>query len=296
MRKSAAFLCLLLMGVLLVGCDLSAPRTDEVLVVEAFFDVGEPLPEVRVHRSAPFDGAFPGAEATAIGDARVVVTAGGVPMPYRAAPGLPGRYQPTGTARVEAGVLYSVVVQWNDHEASAASRTPPLFQLDSVRAVPFAMPIRAVLLDSIRFDTLGTGARQGFVYPVEVFAWWSMPDAAADSASWIRAQVRPAAAFSSTVGDFFFPPERIEKERDLPVAEGPGRLWRGLYAVPVESADAPLPPHRVRVALVRSGRDYARFAATRTSPAQREPLSNVQGGRGIVAGLSVDSLTLFVTQ
>ena len=50
----------------------------------------------------------------------------------------------------------------------------------------------------------------------------------------------------------------------------------------------------MKVSLLRSGPDYARFASSRDAPERREPVSNVRGALGIVAGISVDSLLLNV--
>ncbi len=277
------------------ACDTGARSDADVLVVEAFFDVGQPLPEIRVQRAAPFEGAYPDTAALDLPDADVTVTRDGAAIAYAPVAGRPGRYAAVDTGAVWPGVAYAVDVAWQGQQARAETYTPPRLVLENVRVVPFDAPIRAVLLDSLRFDTLGTGARQGFVYPIEVFATWPLVATSDDSLYWMRSQLKPARGFSSTVVDFFFPPERIVPEGDI-AREGVQRSWRGLYVVPVETAQSPLPPHRVRVALVRSGQDYARFAATRTSPTQREPRSNVVGGRGIVAGLSVDSVVVEVNR
>lgn len=281
----------LLVLVALAGCDAGPEATEDVLVVEAFFDVGEPLPGIRVQRTASADGAYPGAAALAVTDAQLVVLVDDTPLPYSADPARAGWYVPETDAVVVAEARYRVEVTWHGQQVRAETRTPPRLDVSELEVLPFEAPIRAVLLDSLRFDTLATGARQGFVYPVEVRVTW--PSVPADTLLWMRTQLRPAQGFSSTVVDFFFPPERILPEAAFEGEEG-RRSWRGLYVLPVDSATAPLPAHRVRIALVRSGQDYARFAATRTSPARREPRSNVAGGRGIVAGVSVDSTIVVV--
>ncbi len=284
---------LLLLLLFAAACD-SVPEEGDALVVEAFFDVGRPLPDVQVRRTAPAAGLYPDSLATALSDADVRVSADGAVLLYEPVPGRPGRYRAAAPGVVAAGTRYRVEVRWQARVATAETRTPPPLRIDSLRALPFSAPVRAVLLDSLRFDTLGTGAREGYVYPVEVYAWWAGAPVEEDTVLWLRTQLRPAQPFGSGVVDLFFPPERIAEERSF-AADAPGtRLWRGLYAVPVADAAAPLPPHRVRVAVVRSGRDYARFAATRTAPVRREPIGNVVGGLGIVAGISVDSLTLVV--
>lgn len=290
-RRAALGVCVLVAWGI-AACDTAPSVESDVLVVEAFFDVGQALPAIRVQRTAPLGGEYPGEDALAVSDATVAVTADGIPLTYGPS-GQAGVYTPADARPVAPGVRYRVEVAWRGERAVAETRTPPRLALTRLAVEPFSAPIRAVLLDSLRFDTLGTGARQGFVYPVEVVATWAAADAAEDSLLWLRAQLRPAQGFSSTVVDFFFPPERIQPEREL-VLDGAQRTWRGLYVLPVDSATAPLPRHRLRVALVRSGQDYARFAATRTAPVRREPRGNVVGGRGIVAGLSVDSLVVEV--
>ena len=94
--------------------------------------------------------------------------------------------------------------------------------------------------------------------------------------------------------DFFLLPGQILRERTATRAGSEQRTWTGVYAVPVESKDAALPAHTLRVAVLRSGQDYARFATSRDAPDQREPQSNITGGLGIVAGVSVDSLRIDV--
>jgi hypothetical protein len=97
-----------------------------------------------------------------------------------------------------------------------------------------------------------------------------------------------------SLDDFFFKPEQIFREQEAAKRPGLRRAWTGVYAVPVAAEDAPLPPHTLRVALIRSGQDYARYASSRDDPQRRDPTSNVAGGVGILAGISVDSLRIQV--
>src|SRR5690606_41576480 len=83
-------------------------------------------------------------------------------------------------------------------------------------------------------------------------------------------------------------------ERDL--RPGGTRRWRGRYAVGVPNASAPLPEHLLRVSVVRSGEDYARFATSKNEPDRREPITNLEGAVGIFTAVSVDSLRLTVSQ
>jgi hypothetical protein len=106
----------------------------------------------------------------------------------------------------------------------------------------------------------------------------------------VRAQLRPDAdPFPSEVVDFFLEPAEIRREDQFAKTEG--RLqWKGVYAVPVDSSDAPLPPHNLTTSLVRGDTAFASFAQTRTDPDRREPVSNVDGALGVALGVSVDSL------
>ncbi len=114
----------------------------------------------------------------------------------------------------------------------------------------------------------------------------------ADS-SWVRARLRPPAAFPSAVVDFVLLTDATRREADL-AAGGAVRRWSGVYAVPVDAPSDPLPPHALDVVLLRSGPDYARYALSRTDPDRREPVGNVRGGIGIAAGLALDRRTLVV--
>ena len=97
-----------------------------------------------------------------------------------------------------------------------------------------------------------------------------------------------------TFDDFFLRPEQIFRERNTPRDALGRRSWTGVYAVPVETRQTPLPPHPLRVAIIRSGQDYARFISGRDDPERREPPSNLDGAVGIFAGLSVESLRVQV--
>lgn len=278
-----AVLALLVTG----GCDLAGTTaSDDLLVVEAFFEPGRAPAPVVLRRTQPF-----GASAEeAVGGADVRVTLEGRTLAYHADPTRPGRYLPRPEADpVPAHAEFALDVRWEGRYVTARGRVPPPITIADVRVAAPAKPVEAVLLDSLQLGSPGTGAEEGYVYPVEVTVAW----AGEAESYWIRTQLRPEAAFSSTVLDFFLQPEAVFAE--AAADEVPGRRsWTGVYAVAVDGASDPLPPHRVRVALVRSDSSYARFAATRDDPARRDPLSNVDGGLGVAAGLAVDSLTLQV--
>ncbi len=269
----------------LAACDVAEPEPAR-LVVEAFVETGQPLPPVTIRRTADLDD--PDA-APPVSDAAVMLTLGGEDVAYAPVPGQPGQYAPQRARTAEAGETLALAVTWQSQRATASSRMPAPIALDSVRIVPAAAPVEAVFADS-----LGLEVREGFLYPVDVTLYWTAPEADpnADS-SWVRARLRPPAAFPSAVVDFVLLTDATRREADL--AAGPNvRRWSGVYAVPVDSPGDPLPPHALDVFVLRSGTDYARYALSRTDPDRREPVGNVRGGLGIAAGLALDRRTLAV--
>lgn len=188
-----------------------------------------------------------------------------------------------------------MTVQWEGRTATASGRTPPPIDIESAEVTVPPEPVQAILVDSLRRDSLDIPAEQGYLYPIDVTVTWQtdFPETGADSTYWIRAQLRPFTGFSSTVVDFFLQPEDVFRER-VPNQESNRRSWTGVYAVPVASRTDPLPPHQMRVSLVRSNAAYAAFASSRRDPDRREPISNVQGAVGIAAGVAVDSVRITV--
>lgn len=286
------------LSMLALGCDTVEPEEPPQLVVEAFLDAGQPLPTLTLRRTQALDGVFAGDAGTAVTDAAVELVVDGEAVPYASVTGRAGRYAPQEPTprRVEAGQTFALTAAWGAQQATAEGRVPPRLQVDSVSyRVPEA-PVQAVQLDSLRaaFDSLGVNVETAWIYPVEVTLWWTTPfdEVGADSAYWVETRLEPVGSFSSDIVDFFLLPGEVLRERDQPRTSAGARWWTGVYAVQVEQETDLLPAHQVRVALVRSGQDYARFATTRTAPNRREPITNVRGGLGIVAGLSVDSLRL----
>lgn len=277
----------------LARCDTVEPSEGEDLVVEAFLHTGEPLPAVTLRQTRPLAELIEGGGAAASG-AEVWVELDGVWYVYEAVPEQPGQYRPVQPdVRVQPRSPIKLDVRWQAQRATAGSTAPPPIKLDRVQVQAPEKPQRAVLLDTLAFGAL---PREGFIYPVDVTLWWTstLDEDGADSLYWIRTKVEPFTPFSSTVIDFFLRPESVLRERALLRDAYGRRSWRGTYAVAVDRATDPLPRHRLKVALLRSGPDYARFADSRDTPERREPISNVEGALGIVAGISVDSLQLTV--
>jgi len=287
-------------------CDTVAPQEDALLVVEAFFDAEKPLPTVRLWQTRPLSQAYPFDATTAVEDAEVTLALGAEPIPYHPLEAEPGRYRPAQTRAVPTRMPLAFEAMWRGQHATALSTVPPALTLDSIRiAVPDepvdgiildSLFIDPVQLDSLQLDSLRTGAERGLVYLVEVTLLWSVDfeETGPDSAYWIRTQLKPLLPSRPTFDDFFLRPEQIFRERETPRDERGRHYWTGVYAVPVETRDTPLPAHTLRVALIRSGQDYARFVSSRGDPERREPVSNVEGAIGIVAGLSLDSIRVQV--
>lgn len=307
LRDFTALLVLLVSVLVWARCDSVAPETDARLVVEAFVDAGAPLPALRLWQTRPLDAPYPFDATTAIDDAEVALTLGETSVVYRPDAAQPGRYRPeAGPETVSPKTPLALSVRWRGQQAEAESRVPPALALDSVRVHVSDEPVDGIILDSLfidpvqvdslLLDSLRTGAERGLVYLVEVTLWWQVDFAeiGPDSAYWIRAQLKPDLPTRPIFDDFFFRPEQILRERTLPAEPRGRRRWTGVYAVPVERKQDPLPPHPLRVAVVRSGRDYARYADSRTSPDRREPVSNVRGALGIVVGYALDSLRIQV--
>lgn len=279
---------------LLARCDLTAPVDTRPLVVEAFVQTGEPLSPITLRSTRPLRTAAGDTSAPVV-DATVGLELNGQPIAYEADPATPGRYVPRTAATVPPRASFTLTIEWAGRTATARGVTPPAITIDSAQVMVPDEPVEAILVDSLRRDSLDIPAEQGYIYPIDVTVTWTtdFPETGADSTYWMRTQLKPYTSFSSTVVDFFLQPEEVFRER---ASEGgrAQRRWTGVYAVPVEARTAPLPRHRMRVALVRGTAAYAAFAASRTDPDRREPISNVQGAVGIAAGVALDSVLITV--
>lgn len=302
-RRTVLLWVLLMAGLLLwARCDTVTPGEGPLLVVEGFVDAERSLPTLTLRQAQPLDVAYPLDATTAVMDAEVALQVDGQPVAYRPMDDPPGRYAPDAAPTVPSGSRLALDVQWRGQRVTAESVVPPAIQIDSVRVRASDEPVEGIILDSLfidpaqldtlQIDSLRTGASEGFVYLVEARVTWTAPAAASDSLYWVRAQLRPYLPVS--LDDFFFKPEQIFPEQEAAKQAGARREWTGVYAVPVAAEAAPLPPHTLRVALIRSGQDYARYASSRDDPQRRDPVSNVSGGVGILAGISVDSLRIQV--
>ena len=280
------------------GCDTVAPVNEGQVVVEGFLDAGQPLKPIMVRRTLSPQGPYDMARA-GVADAEVAVTLGEKVVRYAPDPGQAGRYVPSGNGAglVAAGDAFSFRVGWQDATVTASGYVPPEIAIRDVSLKIPSEPVSAVLLDSLALsDTLATGAYTGYIYPIEATIKWVAPEEGAFSEElWVRAQLQPFTTFSSPIVDLFLRSDDVFREQARQT-EGQERSWAGVYAVSVPGETDPLPEHGLRVSLVRSGADYARFAASRDDPDRREPLSNVTGGIGVFAAVSVDSVHVQVDQ
>lgn len=256
-----------------------------MLVLEAFIETDAVLPPVRVSRTRRLDEPVP----FPVTGAMIMLTIEGREVPYEESEE-PGTYQPIAgldTVIARTGSEFRLVVRTSVDAAEASGRVPPaLTSLDLAVNVPNE-PVEAVLLDSLSLplDSLQfkLPSRTGFVYPIVATTTWI----GTGPGWWIATRLEPRLPFSSTLLDYFLRPAAVidESGDDMPAA-GP-ITWSGVYAVPVESDDSPVPEHDLVVTLVRGNADWAAYAASVGDSVRREPVSNVEGGIGIVAGVSI---------
>lgn len=296
--------CVLVALVLWAACDAVEPGEEPLLVVEGYVEAGQMLPVLRLRQSRPLDAPYPDDASTAVTDAAVTLQIDDQPVVYRPVAGQPGHYEPTVERAAPARATVALEAVWGNQRVTAESTVPPAIRIrDLLLDVP-EKPVAGIILDSLfidpsradslLLDSLRT-AERGFVYLVEVTLTWAIDfsETGPDSLYWVQTQLKPL--LPGTLDDFFFKPEQILRERHTPLATPGLHTWKGVYAVPVVTEDDPLPPHDLRVGLVRSGSDYARFASSRDEPERREPVSNVTGGIGILAGISLDTLRVPVS-
>jgi hypothetical protein len=295
-RGQTALSVFLLAGALLLlaRCDLTSPVDNRPFVVEAFLQTGSPLAPITLRTTQALDAPVGETSAPATG-ADVTLQLDGQSITFLPVDSVPGRYAPGEVVTVPPRVPFEMTVRWEGRTATASGRTPPPIDIESAEVTVPSEPVQAILVDSLRRDSLDIPAEQGYLYPIDVTVTWQtdFPETGPDSTYWIRAQLRPFTDFSSTVVDFFLQPEDVFRERA--VSRGRNRRsWTGVYAVPVASKTTPLPRHQMRVSLVRSNAAYAAFASSRRDPDRREPISNVRGAVGIAAGVAVDSVRITV--
>jgi len=285
-------LLLAVLFLVLGRCDLADPVDRQPLVVEAFLATARPLPTITLRQTRPLDAPGTSQENAASG-ATVELTLDGQPVSYEEKDSRVGQYGPTGGPdAVPAGRPWSLTVRWRGEVARAQGRTPPSIDLAEVCIEVPASPVRAVIVDSLRRDSLDIPAEQSYLYPVDVSLEWaagSLPPGA-DTTHWVRPQLSPDTTESSSrVVNFFLEPVDVRREDRFRRRDGQ-RTWRGVYAVPVEDSTAALPAHTLTATLTRGDTAFAAFARSRDDPERREPVSNVDGGLGIATAVAIDSV------
>lgn len=279
-------------GLLVLGrCDLTTPVERRTLVVEAFLKTGRSLPTITLWQTRPLSD--PGDQrANAATGADVELVLGGEVVSYEEAGSEPGQYVPVaGNRRVSAGDPWHLTVRWRRERAQARGQTPPPIDLTEMCVEVPQAPVQAILVDSLRRDSLDIPAEQGYLYPIDVSLHWPATlSAGADTTHWVRPQLSPDTTESSSrVVNVFLEPVEVEREDQFRVRGGQ-RRWKGVYAVPVEDSTSAFPRHNLTATLTRGDTAFAAFARSRNDPERREPISNVEGGLGIATAVAVDSL------
>lgn len=291
-RSHIMFLLASILGIGLAGCDAVRPDQDGTLVVEAWIETDRDLPPIRL--TTTLDVGAPLQAQPPEGAVRVEVEIAGRVHAYLPVAGDPLHYQPAeeGAVRPGPGEVFEVRVEHDGRTVRAHGFLPPVLRLLHASVSVADHPVPVVLLDSLQLGldslALDIPATTGFVYPIQVAVEWQ----AEDVAGWMEARLKPSATFSSSLLDFFLLPSQVFDEASAGSAASGVRSWEGVYAVPVATAQSPLPEHDLTIVLLRSNDRYAQFATSRTNPLRREPVSNVTGGLGFVGGISVDSLHL----
>jgi len=286
---------LLAAGLLLVpwGCDLVSPAERQSLVVEAFVETGRPLPTITLRQTRPLRQPGDRRAHAAVG-ATVELVLDGKTVSYEEDGQRPGRYEPVSKegAAVPPRVSWRLRARWQGEEARAHGVTPPPIELSEACIDVAPAPVRAVLLDSLRRDSLSIPADQGYIYPVSVSLRWPSDRLALgeDTTYRVRPQLSPDTTESSSrVVDVFLEPVEVRREDRFRVRNGK-RRWEGVYAVPVEDSTSAFPRHTLTATLTRGDTAFAEFARSRDDPARREPVSNVQGGLGVATAVAIDSV------
>lgn len=292
MRKAGGVL--LAVGLLLVlgRCDLTGPAERQSLVVEAFPKTGQALPTITLRQTRPLRN--PGDRPmNAARGATVEFVLDGSTIPYEEVDARPGQYvSAAGSGTVPARVPWRLSVQWQGADARAQGRTPPSIELSEVCVEVPPDPVRAIVVDSLRRDSLDIPAEQSYIYPVDVSLRWPADrlDAGEDTTHWVRPQLRPDTTESSSrVVNFFLEPVDVRRE-DQFRRQDDQRAWRGVYALPVDDSTSAFPDHDLTVTLTRGDTSFAAFARSRDDPERREPVSNVEGGLGVATAVAIDSL------
>lgn len=277
-------------------CDLVEPTDGSALVVEAFLESGEPLPTVTLRQTRDLQDPVPPTDslADAAMGATLRIAIDGDTVTYL--PGeVAGTYEPARPVVVQPGASFFLDVEWEDERATASGRVPAPIDIRRACLTIPTTPVRAILVDSLRRDSLDIPAEQGFIFPVDASVDWGENSVAEDA--WVRAGLQPSSNFSSGIVELFLQPTEVNREPTFLVSPaGPERQWTGVYAVSAADSTDPVPAHRITVSLTRGDSAFASFASSRTDPERREPVSNVDGAIGIATAIALDTIGFDVEQ
>lgn len=295
-RLLQALGCLgLLLTILMAGCDSIEPESSPFLVVEGFLEANKPLPDILLKQTVTLNQDLTTEPERPVSDAIVWLTLNDTTISYRPSTTTSGEYIPESISNllVSPGSLFSIELEWQGQQATASGVIPETIELDSVQVRIPNTPVTAILVDTLRLDTPSVGATPGYIYLVEVDLWWTNARPTfQDSTFWIETRLRPQIEFSSKVLDVFLLSQEVQPEENINGDPLSRKTWTGVYAVPVTDSLSAIPDHSLTVQLVRGTTDYALFAASRNNPERREPISNIEGAIGIVAGISLDALEI----
>ena len=287
-----------------VGCDVVQPESEVLPVVEAFIMSGQRMPDIVLRKTASIHDRYELDESTALNATHLHLTMQGKLIPYSFIS--PGMYAPDETVIATPGAQINLEIFWEDQILTAQQVIPPPIELDSFTISITDHPVQSLVLESVFIDpslvdslgleALGTGAREELVYVVEATLYWAVEESSDESVWWMRTQLRPNLGQERRLGNYFLSPEVMQLETDIPIDHGHHKFWSGAYAVPVDHMDDPVPVHRLRMSLVRCSQPYVDFVSASSYSLEREPPSNIIGGRGIFAGLAVDTLTITIAE
>lgn len=283
---------------LFARCDSVEPKNDALLVVEGYIDSNKPLPLIALNQANSLSEATSQTNTPVVQDADLSIIINDQIIRYRPSSSHPNKYEPVDAnlTVVPPRSRFRAEIEWQGQFASSEDIVPPPIRIDSVFLFIPEAPVSAILIDTLRLDTPQVGARKGFIYPIDATVWWTpdFEETGIDSSYWVETRLRPDLAFSSRVLDVFLLSEEVQSEQELPIQASSSRSWTGVYAVPVGDSLAAVPDHSLSVQLIRSSEAYARFTASRNVPERREPISNIDGAIGIMAGISLDTFTVHV--
>ena len=133
--KLIALTAFLTVSAAFFGCDSVVPEDEGNLVVNAFFDTGQPLPPVRVTRTRPLSILLSEPFNEAV-DATVRLELDGVIHTYMMDDSRPGTFIPVPESRsvvATAGARYRLSVETQDDSAIARGILPPKLNLTDIR-------------------------------------------------------------------------------------------------------------------------------------------------------------------